>query len=109
MNDDPGLDSSQIAAVLAAEYEVPAATVTFRPFGHDPYAAVYEVGARDGATYFLKVRFGPVYEPALAVPRALIDRGVPNILAPLRTRSGTLWCPLGQGNDTLVLYPFIRG
>lgn len=109
MNDDPGLNSQRIAAVLAAEYDVPAATVTFLPLGHDPYAAVYEVGARDGTPYFLKVRFGPVFEPGLAVPRALIERGVPNILAPMRTRSGALWCPLGSGDDTVVLYPYIRG
>jgi spectinomycin phosphotransferase len=109
MNDDPGLDSQQIAAVLAAENDVPRATVTFRPFGHDPYAAVYEVCAQDGTPYFLKIRFGPVYEPGLAVPRALIECGVPNILAPMRTRTGALWRPLGVGNDTLVLYPFIRG
>lgn len=109
MNDDPGLDSGHIAAVLGAEYDVTVATVTFLPLGHDPYAAVYEVCTRDGTTYFLKARFGPVFEPGLAVPRALIDRGVPNILAPLRTRSGALWCPLDGGQDTVVLYPFIQG
>jgi spectinomycin phosphotransferase len=108
MNDDPGLDSQQIAAVLQGEYSVPVATVTFLPLGHDPYAAVYEVTAQDGTPYFLKVRFGPVFAPGLAVPRALIDRGVPNILAPLRSRSGALWCPLGSGNDTIVLYPYLR-
>jgi spectinomycin phosphotransferase len=109
MNDDPGLDSQRIAAVLASEYGVAATTVTFLPLGHDPYAAVYEVAAGDGTPYFLKVRFGPVFEPGLAVPRALIERGVPNILAPMYTRSGALWCSLGSGNDTVVLYPYIRG
>jgi spectinomycin phosphotransferase len=45
----------------------------------------------------------------LLVPRALIDRGIGHVLAPLRTRSSGLWCPLGDDDSTVVLYPFVRG
>jgi spectinomycin phosphotransferase len=40
----------------------------------------------------------------------LIDLGIRNVLAPLRTRSSDLWCPLGgYPGYSIILYPFIRG
>ena len=110
MREDPGLDGGKIAACLDAHYGLRVANVAFLPIGYDLNAAVYEVVADDGRTYFLKVRAGPVHEPGLLVPRALTDLGVRNVLAPLRTRSSGLWCPLdGDDGHTVVLYPFIRG
>jgi spectinomycin phosphotransferase len=110
MREDPGLEAAAIAASLAEHYGIDAASVTYLPIGYDLNAAVYEVRAAGGASYFLKVRFGPVFEPGLDVPRALIEHGVPNILAPLRARAGVLWQPLdGSSDSTVVVYPFIRG
>lgn len=110
MRDDPGLDPGKITACLGANYDLLVASVTFLPIGYDPNAVVYEVVARDGTPYFLKVRFGPVHEPGLLVPRALLDRGVPNVIAPLRTRASDLWCSLdGYDGHTVVLYPFVQG
>ncbi len=110
MREDPGLDLEKISASLGAHYGPRVASVTFLPLGHDPNAAVYEVISRDGGRYFLKVRFGPVHEPGLLVPRALTDLGVRNVLAPLPTRSSDLWCPLdGYPGYGIVLYPFVRG
>ena len=110
MRDDPGLDAGRIAASLEAAYALRVASVRFLPLGYDLQAAVYEVFTDDGTPYFLKIRSGSVHEPALLVPRALIDRGVLNILAPLRTRSSALWTPLdGDTGYSVVLYPFIRG
>jgi spectinomycin phosphotransferase len=110
MREDPGLDKGKISACLKAHYGLHVAYVSFLPVGFDPNAAAYEVVSREGEAYFLKVRFGPVDSSGLLVPRALIDLGVPNILAPLRTLSCGLWCPLdsypGYG---VVLYPFVRG
>ena len=110
MREDPGLDVERISACLDANYDLQLTSVAFLPIGYDPHAAVYEVVSRDGTTRFLKVRFGPVHEPSLLVPRALIDLGVRNVLAPLRTRSSNLWCPLdGYPGYSVVLYPFVRG
>jgi spectinomycin phosphotransferase len=110
MREDPGLDVDKISASLEAHYGLRVTSATFLPIGYDPNAAVYEIVSRDGNAYFLKVRFGSVHEPSLLVPRALIDLGIPNILAPLRTRSSSLWCLLGGYPDyTIVLYPFLRG
>jgi spectinomycin phosphotransferase len=109
MRDDPGLDAGIIAACLEARYGLGVTSVTFLPLGYDPRTAVFRVVA-EGASYFLKIRSGPVDEPGLLVPRALIDRGVRHVLAPLRARASTLWCPLdGYDGYTVVLYPFIHG
>jgi len=110
LREDPGLDTGAIAASLAAHYDLRIALIEYLPIGFDMRAAVYRVVADEGAERFLKVRFGPVLEPGLLVPRALIDLGIPNILAPLRTTSGDLWAPLeGSDGHTIVLYPFIHG
>jgi spectinomycin phosphotransferase len=110
MRENPGLDVDKISASLEAQYGLRVTAATFLPIGYDPNAAVYEVAARDGNAYFLKVRFGPVDETGLLVPRALIDHGIQNVLAPLPTRSSSLWCPLGGYPDcSIVLYPFLRG
>ena len=110
MREDPGLDASKISACLEAHYGLRVASVAFLPVGYDPNAAAYEVVSSDGGCYFLKIRFGPIHESGLLVPRALIDLGVRNVLAPLRTRSSALWCPLdGYPGYGVVLYPFVRG
>src|SRR5215213_1703301 len=94
MRGDPKLDRDAIAACLAENYGIGAATITYLAIGHDMNAFVYEVRASDGTIYFLKIRSAAPYEPSLLVPRALIDRGIGNIIAPLRTRSSGLWCRL---------------
>jgi spectinomycin phosphotransferase len=110
MREDPELDVDKIVASLEAHYGLRVTSATFLPLVYDPNAAVYEVVSRDGTAYFLKVRSGWVHEPSLLVPRALIDLGIPNVLAPLRARSSSLWCPLGDYPDySIVLYPFLRG
>ena len=110
MREDPGLDVDKIVASLEAHYGLRVTSATFLPIGYDRNAAVYEIVSRDGTAYFLKVRFGPVHQPSLLVPRALIDLGISNVLAPLRTRSSNLWCALdGYPDYSIVLYPFLRG
>jgi spectinomycin phosphotransferase len=110
LREDPGLDVGKISACLEAHYGLRVAYVAFLPVGFDPNTAAYEVVSREGEAYFLKVRFGPVDSSGLLVPQALIDLGVPNILAPLRTLSYGLWCPLdGYPGYGVVLYPFVRG
>src|SRR5690242_14509647 len=98
MRDDPGLDVGTIGDCLRVRYGIRVASVRFLPLGHDMSAFVYEVVAVDGVSYFLKIRSGPVYEPALLVQRALIEAGVERVLAPLPAIEGQLWCPL-DGHD----------
>lgn len=107
MLEDPGIDREAIAAGLREHCGIAPASITFLPIGYDPNAAVYEVVAADGRPYFLKIRSGAIHEPGLQVPRALLDHGISQVLAPLRAASGELWAPLGERR--LVLYPFLRG
>lgn len=110
MREDPGLDGDRIADCLEDQYGIRVASITFLAGGYDAYAAVYRVVADDGIPWFLKIRFGPIRQPGLEVPRALVELGVPNILAPLRSRSLDLWCPLaGYEGCGVVLYPFVTG
>jgi spectinomycin phosphotransferase len=106
MLEDPGLDPRVLAAALRGGFGIEASGFTFVP-GFDMQAASYEVATLDGR-WFAKVRFGPVAETPLEVPRALLDAGVTNVLAPVRTRNGTLWHPMAEGR-TLVVYPFVAG
>ena len=110
MRDDPTLDMDKIAACLASQYGVLAASVAYLPIGYDPNAFVHKVLSHDGVSYFLKVRVGPVHEPSLSVPRALLERGFRNVLAPLPARAAALWSTVdGLPGNTLVLFPFIEG
>lgn len=110
MRDDPGMDNDRLATCLARAYGIRVVSITFLPIGYDLSASVYEVVTAERASYFLKVRSGPVHEPGLLVSRALVGAGVANVLAPLPTRTSALWCSLDDpGGSHAVLYPFVRG
>ena len=110
MREDPGVDLGMIATCLGAHYDLEVASVECLPLGHDLHAGVHRVVSRGGASYFLKITLGPVNGPALQVQAALVDLGIPNILAPLRTRSADLSCSIdGDHRYGVVLYPFIAG
>lgn len=105
MLEDPGLDPDALRNALRTAYGIDASAFAFLP-AYDPRAASYEVRADDDS-FFLKVRFDAVREASLQVPAALLEAGVPNVLAPLHTRSSALWTKM---NDTsLVLSPFVPG
>lgn len=110
MRDDPKLNPDVLSDALAANYGLFAASITFLPLGYDANAAVYRVEAVHGSSYFLKVRFGPNNVTGLNVATALVDHGISHILAPLPTRSSTLWCSLEPYSGLImVLYPFLAG
>jgi spectinomycin phosphotransferase len=110
MREPPDLRIDGLSASLRVHYGLRVVSVTFLPVGQDPNAAVYRVVTRDGSEYFLKVRFGAIDEPGLFVPRALEDLGISNVVAPLRTLTSELWCPLdGYDDHRIVHYPFVDG
>ena len=110
MREEREIDRDAIAGCLTAHYGLGVVSIAFLPLGNDFTAAVYRVAASNGSDYFLKIRFGPVFAPGLLVPRALLDRDISNVLAPLRTVTSDLWCPLpGHDAAAVVLYPFVPG
>jgi spectinomycin phosphotransferase len=108
--EDPNLDHGAIAATLAEHYGVCARSFAYLPLGFDLHAFVYDVAADDGRRYFLKIRDGAVHEAGLLVASTLVDHGVTEVLAPLRTRAGAISCALtGHAGYGVVLFPFIAG
>lgn len=106
LRDKPPVDDPAIAACLERDYGLAAVAVTFLPLGYDPNAAVYRVDAQD-STYFLKLTRSAIAPASLQIPRAIIDHGIGNVLAPLQTLRNELWCACGV--DRAILYPFIAG
>jgi spectinomycin phosphotransferase len=97
-----------IVAALQAHYAISINALTFLPIGADSASAAYRVEVGGGADLFLKVRAVEGFSvPSLAIPHALHSQGIPHILAPLSTVTGTLW--VGVDGFALSLYPFIEG
>lgn len=107
LREQPPLAGAAIAQCLEENYGLAVEAITFLPIGYDANAAVYQVNTTAGVSYFLKATRSPIVPANLAIPRALIDRGIPNVLAPLYTRRRALWCTIEP--YSLVLYPFIQG
>jgi spectinomycin phosphotransferase len=107
MRQSPNLPEQSLLACLRTHYDLPVISCRFLPIGYDLNAFVYQAVTAEGDAYFVKVRKGALHPPGLLVPRLLIERGIPNILAPLRTRTRALWCSLDA--CSLIVYPFIRG
>ena len=106
MLDDPGFDPDELAAALRAGWGVAASAFTFVP-GYDMQAATYAVDT--GADpLFLKVHLRTPPDAPLAVPSALLEAGVPNVLAPIHTVASGLSYGMGDGRS-LVVYPLIAG
>lgn len=107
MRQRPDLRQVTLAASLRAEYGLPVVSCCYLPIGYDLNAFVVEAAAADGRSYFVKVRIGAVNPSAALVPCALAERGIPGILAPLRTREGAPCCCTEQ--YSIVVYPCVRG
>lgn len=107
MRQKPGIAEDKITACLRTHYDIDAISARFLPIGYDLNAFVYEAMTADERSYFVKIRAGAIQPPSLLVPRILIERGIPNILAPLRTGTQALWCSLDT--YSVIVYPFIRG
>ncbi|HET8913993.1 MAG TPA: aminoglycoside phosphotransferase family protein, partial [Ktedonobacteraceae bacterium] len=65
------------------------------------------VESEQGTVYALKVTSRPLYEPRCLIPRYLRDQGIAAVVAPILTRSGTLWVQLSDW--TVIVYPWISG
>src|SRR5579859_3137015 len=107
MRENPDIPEDKIAACLRTYYGLAVISVHFLPIGYDLNAFVYEVLTAEGTSYFVKIRQGEINTPGLLVPRILIEHGIPNILAPLKTQTQALWCSLDT--YSVIVYPFIHG
>ena len=107
MLEKPDLSDEKIIACLQDEYGLPAVQVAFLPLGANQNTAVYRVFTDDGTSYFVKLRRGIFDEISVALPKFLSDQGIPQVIAPLPTKTGQLWASLGAFK--LILSPFVEG
>lgn len=106
MREPPNIPEESLRACLQGQYNLTPTTLEFLPLGLDYNAGVYRVVSNQ-TSYLLKVKSGPLYEPAYLVPRYLNDQGITSVVAPLPTSSNALWTHLEDW--TLIVYPFIDG
>jgi spectinomycin phosphotransferase len=117
MPEPPRIPIELLQACLRERYGLGAETVEHLPRGHDYRAGVYRVVSEHGSVYLLKATSRPLYEPSCLVPRYLHDQGITAVVAPLPTRSGSLWTPLAEGHAEwrewrewrVMVYPFLDG
>ena len=107
MFEKPNLPDGRIIACLQDAYGLQVVQLVFLPLGADPNTAVYRVVADDDTTYFLKLRRGIFDETSVALPKFLCNQGIAQIIAPLATKSGSLWANLDAYKT--ILYPFVEG
>jgi spectinomycin phosphotransferase len=107
MREPPRISEEDLRACLQNQYGLNPVTLTFLPLGHDYDAGIYHVESGQGTAHALKVTSRPLYEPRCLVPRYLNDRGIASVVAPVPTRSGTLWAQLSDW--TMIVYPWISG
>jgi spectinomycin phosphotransferase len=106
MLEKPDFQDETIIASLRVNFNLPVTGVEFLPIGNDATAWVYRVNT-DDAPYFLKVKKGAVYEPAVTVPHLLKAQGIEQVVAPVPAASGGLWAELDS--FALILYPYVEG
>jgi spectinomycin phosphotransferase len=105
MLEPPPLREEAIRSCLRTSFGLSVTAIDFLPIGNDSNSWVYRVEAADGTAYFLKAKQGAIYLPSLAVPHALKEQGIEQIVAPLPTVAGELSGEVG--GFALILYPFL--
>lgn len=117
MLEKPSIPDERIIEHVAQSYELPAsglpaaglsaAEAVFLPLGADVNSAVYRIETAGSDSFFLKLRKENYDETSILIPRYLYDRGIQQIISPLKTVDGQLWSDLD--GFTCVLYPYIEG
>ena len=107
MIEKPNISNERMITTLNENYSIPISTIEFLPVGNDATAFSYRVEARDGNSYFLKLKTNLSNPAALFVPRFLKDHDVEQVVAPIPTRTQKLFEEMD--GFALILYPFIPG
>lgn len=103
----PDPSTPAISDVLLQHYGLDVTALEQLNLGLDPTASAFKVHTGSGRPHFLKVYLEETNMVRLTVPHVLQQHGVPHLIAPLKTASGSLFCPLEDFRA--VLYPFIEG
>ena len=113
MREKLGISEDRLRTCLREEYGLSVVTLDFLPLGLDTRAGVYRAVSEQGTSYFLKAKSGAFYQPSCLVPDYLRKQGIAAVVAPIHTKSDTLWTQVGERGDggewTVIVYPFIDG
>jgi spectinomycin phosphotransferase len=107
MLEPPNIKDYLLVSTLRDAHELQVQQLEFLPLGADVNTAVYRLITENSDVYFLKLRRGTFNEPSVTFPKYLYDQGVRQLIAPLPTKTGSLWADV-EGFK-LVLYPFVKG
>jgi spectinomycin phosphotransferase len=107
MIEKPNIQDEKIITALNEYYSIQANEIEFLPIGNDASAFAYRVEAKNGDSYFLKLKRNLSNLAGLFVPRFLKDNGVEQVIAPLPTKTQEL--SVAMDEYALILYPFIAG
>src|SRR6266498_1869808 len=107
MREQLKISEERLRTCLQDHYDLNPITLEFLPRGRDYTAGVYRVVSKEGTSYLLKVKSGVLYEPCCLVPRYLSTQGISAVVAPIPTRSNSLWTKLEDW--TIIVYPFLQG
>ena len=107
MREPPRILEEHLRTCFQDQYGLYPVTLEFLPRGKDYNAGVYRVVSEQSTIYLLKIKSGPLYEPACLVPRYLSNQGITSVVAPIPTKSNALWTKLVDW--TVIVYPFIDG
>jgi spectinomycin phosphotransferase len=107
MLDKPDIADATIIDVLDSVYGIACREITFLPLGADTNTAVYRAVGATQTEYFVKLRRGDFNEMTVVIPAFLHRQGVPHLIAPLSTRTHTLWAKMEAFK--VMVYPFIEG
>jgi spectinomycin phosphotransferase len=106
MIEKPDLDEEKIISSLQKEYGLQMAQITFLPLGADLNTAVYRGTTDQDVDFFIKLRKGPFDETSVTLPKYLNDQGIPQIAAPLPSKTGQLWA--NTDPFKIILYPYLN-
>lgn len=107
MREEPKIAREELRVCLREQYDLVPAAIEFLPLGADSNAGVYRIESEQGTSYFVKIKSTSFYPPSCLVPSYLFNQGIASVVAPLPTKTQSLWTRLGEWSA--VIYPFIDG
>jgi len=107
MIEKPNISDEKIIDSLNENYSIQANIIEFLPIGNDASSFAYHVEAKNGNSYFLKVKREISNLAGVFVPRFLKDNGIEQVIAPFPTKMQKL---SGEVDEfSIILYPFVIG
>ena len=108
MSEPSKVTEASLTRMVKNNYGITVRTLSFLPLGADVDTFTYRLEAFNGVDFFLKLRSKKGFQPAsLLIPCFLDQQGIPYVLTPLMTESGTAWVELES--YILSLFPFVEG